>query len=262
MKVPLEALKAADFVELPEEVEGTNCGNCEYVREDKGGGHSCGHEKIKGQPVTPRHCCAYWDAPGTKREFQERIEETMDPLNTVLQKIEEGTVTVADFNNLIEATHPGLPQVDEANAKSTIERVHRRTRLDKVEPRGHSMAGRVAPKHQGDNDPRQHRGKRNFRPGEQKKNNEEQKKRLAKESLDYLARNRGKAIVEDVQAIDPEVRWTIRATISKMFLDSAYRDAIQRHCLGESVESGFDDQWLYGLLAAIDQTNVTAVLSE
>jgi hypothetical protein len=63
------ALKAADFVTLPSGTSGTNCGNCEYVRKS-GDGLACHHERLRGQPVTSRNCCALWSAEGTLRTWK------------------------------------------------------------------------------------------------------------------------------------------------------------------------------------------------
>lgn len=60
-----DLLKEADFITYPEDVKGSNCGNCQYQEEGV-----CHHPKLKSQPVTPRNCCAYWDAPGALRDWQ------------------------------------------------------------------------------------------------------------------------------------------------------------------------------------------------
>lgn len=56
------ALDVADFVRLPDSVKGTNCGNCRFQEDG-----NCQHPKLTPLKVTPRDCCAYWDAEGTKR---------------------------------------------------------------------------------------------------------------------------------------------------------------------------------------------------
>lgn len=64
-KSRLERAKAADLITLPKDVEGTNCGNCQYVRlEDQ----YCTHPEVD-QKVSPKMCCAFWDNPGAKREW-------------------------------------------------------------------------------------------------------------------------------------------------------------------------------------------------
>jgi hypothetical protein len=71
----LERAKAADLVTLPENVEGTNCGNCQFVDLKT---KFCNHEKVL-QTVSPRMCCIFWNAPGTKREWvKEEGEKTND----------------------------------------------------------------------------------------------------------------------------------------------------------------------------------------
>jgi hypothetical protein len=64
-----ERAKEADFVTLPEGVNGTNCGNCLFIREIEGRRQKyCVHPKID-MPVNNRNCCKWWDAYGTGRHF-------------------------------------------------------------------------------------------------------------------------------------------------------------------------------------------------
>lgn len=60
----LQRAKKTDLVTLPANVQGTNCGNCEYFK-----ANYCVNPKVR-QPVNPRMCCALWDAPGTKRAWE------------------------------------------------------------------------------------------------------------------------------------------------------------------------------------------------
>lgn len=62
------ALADADFVELPQGVNGTNCGNCKYQSQSV-----CQHDKLVGLTVAPDECCAYWDADGVERVWQGRV---------------------------------------------------------------------------------------------------------------------------------------------------------------------------------------------
>jgi len=74
-RLPLEVLRAADFITLPENVTGTNCGNCMYNKDG-----ICQYNDqvdLRGQPVNERNCCMYWDAPGTLRTWEEG-EKTQD----------------------------------------------------------------------------------------------------------------------------------------------------------------------------------------
>lgn len=70
----LSRAKAADLVTLPPALQkgdgGTRCANCQFVRQ---GEDYCDHEKVD-QPLpdgAPAMCCALWDAPGTKRAWEE-----------------------------------------------------------------------------------------------------------------------------------------------------------------------------------------------
>src|SRR6185437_1927586 len=60
--------KRADLITLPEDVKGTNCGNCRFARKVGNLGF-CTHEKVH-QWVTPRMCCAFWDNPGARRIWE------------------------------------------------------------------------------------------------------------------------------------------------------------------------------------------------
>lgn len=74
-KQELERAKHSDLIVLPDNIEGTNCGNCKFLskqdrknKEPKKGKFYCAHEDIQ-QYVTARHCCAYWDHEDVKREW-------------------------------------------------------------------------------------------------------------------------------------------------------------------------------------------------
>jgi hypothetical protein len=63
----IPVFKKADLITLPENVEGTNCFNCEYVKKMKDGKTGfCENEAVK-QWVNERMCCAYWDNHDVKR---------------------------------------------------------------------------------------------------------------------------------------------------------------------------------------------------
>lgn len=77
------ALQLADFVTLPQGVEGTNCGNCLYSHPaiDSGNpkaktGSVCTYNyddvDLRGLPVSAETCCGLWDSPETIRAWQER----------------------------------------------------------------------------------------------------------------------------------------------------------------------------------------------
>jgi len=95
-EVDADALKKADFVTLPKKIEGTNCGNCLYVRE-KGDGHVCSHPKLKGQPVNDRNCCGYWDNKGALREWKKELADNFTVTEVPFKNI-PGTYTVVTAN--------------------------------------------------------------------------------------------------------------------------------------------------------------------
>lgn len=67
----MSAAQAVDLITLPDQVDGTNCSNCKFVRIlDPGLGTAfCTNPQVK-QDVTSRMCCALWDAPGTYRAWE------------------------------------------------------------------------------------------------------------------------------------------------------------------------------------------------
>lgn len=70
-KESLGRAKKADLLTLPKKVDGTNCGNCKFVKilhEEKGEGF-CTHKDVR-LPVTSRMCCALWNADGSSRSWE------------------------------------------------------------------------------------------------------------------------------------------------------------------------------------------------
>lgn len=67
-KKEVKIYKHADLITLPVGVEGTNCGNCEYIKNMKKGVGFCTHKEIQ-QHVTARQCCKYWDHGKVKRSW-------------------------------------------------------------------------------------------------------------------------------------------------------------------------------------------------
>ncbi len=61
----LARAKKADLLTLPPGVEGTNCANCKFQKDG-----FCKHKEVQ-QAVTPRMCCAFWDAEGCVRAWKE-----------------------------------------------------------------------------------------------------------------------------------------------------------------------------------------------
>lgn len=62
----IERAKNADLIELPRDVDGTNCGNCKFINSER---RYCNHPKVD-QEVHPRLCCAFWDKPGSIRIWE------------------------------------------------------------------------------------------------------------------------------------------------------------------------------------------------
>jgi hypothetical protein len=80
----LKRAESADLVTLPDDVSGTTCASCQYVRVGpRGGVHDyCDHEKVD-QPLpdtAERMCCRYWDRPGTKRAWRAAAEQYAEPV--------------------------------------------------------------------------------------------------------------------------------------------------------------------------------------
>ena len=62
---PEERSKAADYVELPDDIPGTKCGNCIYLAVD----NYC--KKLRA-PVQDKGCCDFYQHPGLKRPWQKQ----------------------------------------------------------------------------------------------------------------------------------------------------------------------------------------------
>jgi len=69
----LLAAQAVDLIILPDDVDGTRCGNCRYFV--KVGEGLCSHPSVR-QPVNNNWCCDEWDAAGAyvfqKEQFTPR----------------------------------------------------------------------------------------------------------------------------------------------------------------------------------------------
>lgn len=63
----LQRAKEADLVTLPKSIEGTNCGNCKFIRKQEEDGF-CTHPKVQ-MVVNNRMCCALWDNNHLLRSF-------------------------------------------------------------------------------------------------------------------------------------------------------------------------------------------------
>lgn len=71
----LKRAKGADLITLADDVDGTRCSNCEYVRGAKKVDGVivgfCVHPEVD-QPVSERNCCAFWDRPGCIRPWKKK----------------------------------------------------------------------------------------------------------------------------------------------------------------------------------------------
>lgn len=101
----------------------------------------------------------------------------------------DGIQSATDINNIIEAQF-----------KSALERIYRRTRTDKKGPKDINLLGRVVPKKKGNNDPNQHRGKRNYRGSQKKKLDNRQLNKFA-EAVEFVGKYHGKPISECVESL-------------------------------------------------------------
>jgi len=60
----------ADLITLPQDVQGTNCGNCQYFRHMANMSGQCTHPKL-GVLVNNRMCCSFWDNSGALRAWKQ-----------------------------------------------------------------------------------------------------------------------------------------------------------------------------------------------
>lgn len=68
-KGALERAKNVDLITFPKSISGTNCFNCQWIRDkDKGIGY-CFNKDVK-QHVSGRMCCNNWNNDGTLRAWK------------------------------------------------------------------------------------------------------------------------------------------------------------------------------------------------
>lgn len=77
--------------------------------------------------------------------------------------------------------------------KSTREKIYRKLRLKKIEPKHRTMVGRVVPKHQGNNDPTR---------GKYRLHNESELPENITEAITFMSENYGKEKKELIIALD------------------------------------------------------------
>jgi hypothetical protein len=70
------ALRSVDFITLPPDVQGTNCGNCLFANLSQriGDDFFCRNKSI-WQYVNERNCCSRWDHHGTLRNGREVAQD-------------------------------------------------------------------------------------------------------------------------------------------------------------------------------------------
>ena len=68
---PEERYKQADYIELPDDIPGTKCGNCQFL------GPVDNYCKKLRATVKERGCCDFWDRPGTKRTNRRATTEAV-----------------------------------------------------------------------------------------------------------------------------------------------------------------------------------------
>lgn len=64
----VKKFKHADLIVLPNNIEGTNCGNCKYASDKSNGMLYCKHPDLE-LVVTEKMCCRYWDHADVKRNW-------------------------------------------------------------------------------------------------------------------------------------------------------------------------------------------------
>lgn len=65
----LARAKNVDLITMPISIDGTNCGNCRYIKNKY-----CTHPKVN-QAVNNRMCCVLWSRPSEYRQFKGRSKE-------------------------------------------------------------------------------------------------------------------------------------------------------------------------------------------
>lgn len=69
----LKRAKNVDLVTLPENISGTNCYNCKWIKEKTRSKGYCSNPRVS-QYVNNRMCCAIWDSNDALRNFEGKSE--------------------------------------------------------------------------------------------------------------------------------------------------------------------------------------------
>jgi hypothetical protein len=69
----IKRFKHVDLITLPENIEGTHCGNCSFVRSSDDVGF-CTHSEIQDW-VNKRMCCKYWNHEGVRRSWEKNQDD-------------------------------------------------------------------------------------------------------------------------------------------------------------------------------------------
>lgn len=65
----LARAKNVDLITMPKDIDGTNCGNCKFIKQ-----HHCSHPRVN-QKVNNRQCCVLWSRNGEYRQFKGRNKD-------------------------------------------------------------------------------------------------------------------------------------------------------------------------------------------
>jgi len=70
-KDALSRAKHADLITFTQDIPGTNCFNCQWIRDKSQEAGYCSNKEIR-QYVNGRMCCNYWNKPGTLRAWENK----------------------------------------------------------------------------------------------------------------------------------------------------------------------------------------------
>jgi len=168
------------------------------------------------------------------------------------------------YTNLIEhqmrATLADLDILLESLPKSLETRLGRRT-LSTNPEKGERRPEQITPKHHGDNDPRQHRGKRNYRGSAKKNQDARQHRDMARklgeddqidDAIALLASCAKKPLAECVTDIEQfGDKEHLRSLLSQALVDNDTRVLCEQSC-GTAPGKRLNTDWLYRLLQITD----------
>ena len=128
MTFDVERARRADLIQLPPNITGTNCGNCEHF--DNG---YCDHKLVK-MNVSPNMCCFYWSRPDAP--LAKPLEKS--PLMSIASRLRHIQSSISRFN--LDHVYELVESIDNSDAPSEQKEVARSV-VSRFSECGHTPEG-------------------------------------------------------------------------------------------------------------------------